>query len=61
MDPDTIDSLLLALCALSDTFASGDDFGGFGMGFDIVLFVVGNLLFQDFEATGSSDETKEGR
>jgi len=31
------------------------------MGFDIVLFVVGNLLFQDFEATGSSDETKEGR
>jgi hypothetical protein len=31
------------------------------MGFDVVLFVVGNLLFQDFKATCSGDETEEGR
>jgi len=31
------------------------------MGFDIVLFVVCNLLFQNLEATCSGDETEEGR
>jgi len=31
------------------------------MGFDIVLFVVCNLLLQDLEATCSGDETEEGR